>query len=445
MTYDRLVVTPGVLCFSDSLCRKREIFSEEVCECMSSSKKKWAEGPGCMSRAQVSAIENALTRACEDPSLLCDLEGCGPIAELERSFARICETRFALAVSSSTAAIHTALLASGIGPGDEVIVTPYSWAQSVAPVLFTGATAVFADIDPRTLNMNPESVLSRISPRTRAILPVHLFGHPADMVRFEQMAREAGSVLVSDAAHAPGATLHGRPIGVWGDITCFSLSRGKLVSGGEGGILATNDETIFERAVSLTQHPERLRRIEGPGKTTEGFGLNFRLHPLAALVALCDLKVMEEKLKHRKAVLASFWKGLGTQDVFSSPTLFSAEEPAPYGIPLTFHKENGRDRMALCLQDRGVPLRCGPVRTPLHLRLRKGPGPRSAFHNSQRRGACPVAEERCKSRELWALSALDMDGISAEEAHTMGEMIREEAERFGMFLQADTMYSFKLK
>lgn len=369
--------------------------------------------PGCMSQAQIQELKKALRRAGEDPSLLCDLEGCGPVTALEIEFSRICKTRFALAVSSGTAAIHTALLASGIGPGDEVIVSPYSWPQSVAPVIFTGAKPVFADINPHTLNLDPVSVSNRITHRTRAILPVHLFGHSADMRSFEEIAKDIGATLICDAAHALGARLDNKPIGAWGDIACFSLGRGKLVSGGEGGVLTTNNEEIFERAVCLTQHPERIKRLKGPGQI-EGFALNYRIHPLAALLALCDLRSMDKKIRHRNQVVERFWEGLGTQDVLLSPLTIRGERPVAYGIPLIFQKEKGREALALRLQERGVPLRCGPVRIPLHLRL------------GGKKGLCPVAEKHCRKRELWALSALDMDGISLRESFRLGSMIRQE-------------------
>jgi perosamine synthetase len=397
------------------------------------SRNKWVKNKGCMSQAQIGALKTAVKRAWEDPSLLCDLEGCGPIAELENAFSRICATRFALALSSGTAAIHTALLAARIGPGDEVIVTPYSWAQSVAPVLFTGATPVFADINPRTLTLDPESVRKRISPRTRAILPVHLFGHPADISQLEELARKAGALIISDAAHAMGARIDGAPIGTFGNISCFSLGRGKLISAGEGGIITTNDEDIFERAVSLTQHPERVRRIKGPGRKEEVRGLNYRLHPITALLALSDLKVFEEKMSHRMSILEAFWDGLGNQDAFSAQSLLCREDPAPYGIALSYEKDNGRDEFVTRMQEKGVPIRCGPVNIPLHLRLRNKLYPQVPFHSSQTIGSCPVAEEHCKKKELWVLSALDMDGVSAHEAYNMGVMTRNEAARFFLF------------
>ncbi len=342
-------------------------------------------------------MENMLKKAGKDPSLLCDLEGCGIVSELEDAFARVCGTRFGLAVSSGTAAIHAAMLACDIGPDDEVIVTPYSWAQSVSPVLFSGATPVFADINPQTLNLDPVSVQNRISTKTKAILPVHIFGHTADMVELQKIANKAGIFLFSDAAHALGAKLNGRPIGEWGDIACFSLSRGKLVSGGEGGIIVTNNETIFEKAVSLTQHPQRMQRIKGPIHI-ENFGLNFRIHPLAALLALSDVKNMEEKIKHRGDIINAYRQGLNKQDGIFFQKLRDGENFAPYGVPLIYEHKQGREMLVAQAQSNGIPLRCGPVNVPLHLRLGKMNGVHPNFHSSQKKGACPVAERHCEKK-----------------------------------------------
>ncbi len=412
--------------------------------------EKTLPNPGCISKRQALALENALSLAQNDPRWLCDLEASGPVAQLEKAFAQASGTRFALAVSSGTAALFSALLATEAGPGDEVIVSSYSWPQSAAPVLFTGATPVFADIRHDTLNMDPASAASLVSSKTSAIMPVHLFGHTADMPELEKLANAADAFLISDAAHGLGAKLHGRPIGGWGDISCFSLGRGKLVSGGEGGVLTTNNEALYEKMVAMTQHPERLRRIKGPGPWLGGMGLNFRLHPLAAVLALADLETMEEKINRRRQVLDSFWdgatglnynetsrsklQGINNKNVRScaanceesnpiqitSPASIPGEEAAPYGVPLTFIGASGREDMTLKAQEKGIPLRCGPVETPLHFRLHQEDSPQPPFHPSQLKGACPVSEKRCAQEELWVLSALDMDGVSPREAFRMG-------------------------
>jgi hypothetical protein len=144
------------------------------------------------------------------------------------------------------------------------------------------------------------------------------------------------------------------------------------------------------------------------------------------LLALSDLKVFEEKMSHRLSILEAFWDGLGNQDSFSAQSLLYREDPAPYGNALMYQKDEGRDELVFRAQEEGVPIRCGPVNIPLHLRLRSKLGLQVQFHSSKTEGSCPVAEEHCKKKELWALSALDMDGLSADEAYNMGGMIRNE-------------------
>jgi len=372
----------------------------------------------------------ALEGAVSDPSLLCDLEGSGPVAALEEEFARLCGRRYALAVSSGTAAVHAALLAAGVGPGDEVITTPYSWPQTLSPILFTGATPVFADIDPNTWHLAPESVIARITAKTKAIVVAHLFGRMADMVRLEEIAASTGMVLIADATHALGANLHGRPAGAWGDMACFSLGRGKLVSAGEGGMLVTDDDSLFEKAVALTQHPDRLWRLTGK-RGSSGLGLNYRLHPLLAVLAQASIMEMGNRLLHRRRVEAVFWDGVRQQEGNQQEDVLLAQagqpggETAAYGIPLTYASEDETAREALCraAQEQGIPLRCGPVGRPLHLRLDGLEYPKPVPHPSWERGSCPVAESRCQHHEFWALSALDMDGIQAETAWEMGQRL----------------------
>ncbi|MGV8080935.1 MAG: DegT/DnrJ/EryC1/StrS family aminotransferase [Syntrophales bacterium] len=369
---------------------------------------------------QMASLVRVLTESGDDPSLLSDLEGSGPVARLEEGFRKLAGTSHVLGVSSGTAAIHTALLAAGIGPGDEVITSSYSWPQTVSPILFTGATPVFADIEPDTFHIDPKAVRSQISGKTKAILAVHLFGHMADMVALEGLAAEAGVFLITDAAHAPGASLMGIPAGAWGDVACFSLGRGKLVSGGEGGIVATNNENLYERALYLTQHPDRVKRWNGLQTGGFLFGLNYRLHPLAALLALADLALLEERLNHRRKIFRAVREGMG------SPRELTMQEGqisgchGAYGIPMTWHSLAGRDVFCTRAQERGLPLRCGPVGLPLHLRVNRRFGPPMLDHSTHHPGTCPVAERRCSEQELWVLGAMDMDALTAAEAREMG-------------------------
>jgi len=378
--------------------------------------------PGCITHSQILAIKTALDDMATDPSMLSDLEGCGTVAEFERRFAEACGVEYAVAVSSGTAAIHAALLALEIGPGDEVISSPYSWSQTVSPVLFAGATVVFADIDPFTWHLDLESVAERISPRTKAIIVPHLFGHKADMPGLMLLAKIASVAVISDAAHAMGARLYGKPAGAWGDIVCFSLGRGKLVSAGEGGALVTNDYDLYKRAIALTQHPERYWRLTGePGS---GLVLNYRLHPLQAVLALADLKGMRVKLSHRLAVKEAFLDGLDNSPGIWNQEPIPGESQAAYGIALSI--TDGMDGGTLCVkaQGKGIPLRRGPVGVPLNLAVAKCRYPKMVRHWTHEAGSCPVAEEHCRKHELWALSSLDMDGMKLVEAFEMGQNLK---------------------
>jgi len=390
---------------------------------------------GRFTSRQVEAVIAAALKGMDSAHFLSGLEGTGPIGKIEEKMAAHLGVRHTLALSSGTAALHAALLALNIGPGDEIIVTPYSWGQSVAPVLFCGATAVFADIDKNTLCLDPVSVKKRITSKTKAILPVHLFGGMADMYSLTEIAQEHGLTLIADAAHAMGASLDGRSPAQWGDAACFSLGRGKLVSGGEGGILATNDSSIYNRALVMTQHPSRAIRDLGPHHTASGMrdlGYNYRMHPLAAVLALADLEIMEMRLKHRQTVWQNFHNGLGDIPGLSAPGITEGITPSAYGIPLRYHADKNnslllsRQELTMAAQEAGIPLRCGPVGEPLHYRLNTAMSGANQVqpHPTHEPGSCPVAEHHCKNHEIWALSALDMDGISAQESTALGETLR---------------------
>jgi len=291
--------------------------------------------PGCLSRRQIDDLHLFLDQGWCDPSRLSDLEGCGPVSMLEAKLVAAFGSRYALAVSSGTAALHAALLAAGVGSGDEVVVTSYTWPQSMAPILFCGAIPVFADISPETLTLDPDSVASRIGPRTRAIVVVQIFGHMADMARLQDLARSRGLTLIADAAHAPGAQLGGKPVGAWGDMVCLSFGRGKAVSAGEGGALLVNHDHLYEQALRMTQHTLRVLRALGPSAAKSAFGLNYRLHPLLACLTMSSLEELPECLMWREqnrqeaAGRLSHIPGLRLQA--SIPSC----QPAPYGLALT--------------------------------------------------------------------------------------------------------------
>ncbi len=382
--------------------------------------------------AQLQALQYAIEKGAFDPSYLTSISGTGPVEQFELAFAKVVGGRYALALSSCTAAIHTTLMALGIGPGNEVVVTPYSWGQSVAPVLFTGATAVFADIDPVTLTMDPESVESRLSARTRAIIPVHIFGNPANMNDLCAIAKQHGLAVISDSAQGFGALSEGRKIASLGDATCFSLGKSKAVCGGEGGVLVTNDKALYERAVCISQHPLRVFRqinIKTEHLFLDELGWNYRIHPFAAILALADLKVAGARINHRQATLKIVCDIFQTIPGFNPVICAPGDTSAAYGVALTYELCNRFSRHLAVenLQADYFTIQAGPIKVPIHLRptfqhTDSMCWPQVAHHSTHKEGSCPVAEKRCEHQELLLFEAGILDRIDIQ---TMEKMVCE--------------------
>ncbi|MCX8116221.1 MAG: DegT/DnrJ/EryC1/StrS family aminotransferase, partial [Burkholderiaceae bacterium] len=181
--------------------------------------------------------------------------GGAEVESLEREFAARLGVRHAVALNSGTDALWLALVAAGVGPGDEVITTPFSFVATAATIVHAGARPVFADIDPHTFNLSPASVARAVTARTKAILPVHLFGQPADLPALQAIARDCGAVLIEDCAQSFGATFEGRPTGSFGLAGAFSFYPTKnLAACGDGGIVATDDAEFAARLRRLANH-----------------------------------------------------------------------------------------------------------------------------------------------------------------------------------------------
>src|SRR3954447_2676574 len=228
--------------------------------------------------------------------------GGGAIKAFEKDFARMHAREYGIATNSGTAALHSAYFAAGAKPGTEVIVPSYTFFASAAPILQCGAVPVFCDVDPETLVADPDDVERRITPRTVAICVVHLWGNPAPMDRFAEIARRHGVALIEDCSHAHGALYKDRPVGAWGDIGCFSLQGMKAVSGGEAGAAVTDDPVLFDRML-LLGHYGRLKKGQ-KAKTFKtdhlSLGLKYRPHPYAILLANASLSRLEELNRRRR-------------------------------------------------------------------------------------------------------------------------------------------------
>jgi dTDP-4-amino-4,6-dideoxygalactose transaminase len=219
----------------------------------------------------------------------------GQVTErFERRFAEITGIRHAVAVSSGTAALHIALLAQGIGPGDEVITSPFSFAATGNSVLYAGARPVFVDIRADDFNIDPELIEAAITPRTRAIMPVHLYGQPADMTAIDAIAQEHGLWIVEDAAQAHGASVDGRGVGTFG-LGCFSFYATKNVLTAEGGVVTTDDDALADRLRMLRGHGARMRYRH------EILGFNYRMTDLHAAIGVVQLERLEDLTRQRIA------------------------------------------------------------------------------------------------------------------------------------------------
>jgi perosamine synthetase len=213
----------------------------------------------------------------------------GPkVAEFEGKFADYISTRHAIATSSGTTALHVALLCAGIGKGDEVITTPFSFAATANSVLYVGAKPVFADIDPKTYNINPEKIEDAITDKTKAIMPVHLYGQPADMDHICKIAEDHDLKIIEDAAQAHGAVYHGRKVGSIGNMGCFSFYPTKNITTGEGGVITTDDDAFDRDARALRAHGESERYEHVI------LGYNFRMTDIAAAIGVVQLKRLDE-------------------------------------------------------------------------------------------------------------------------------------------------------
>jgi dTDP-4-amino-4,6-dideoxygalactose transaminase len=241
----------------------------------------------------------------------------GPRTEaFERAFAEQLGARHAVAVSSCTAALHLAYLAAGIGPGDEVIVPSLTFAATASAVIYCGGTPVFADIvGPGDLGLDPDDVERRITPRTKAVSVVHFAGYPAAADRLRALCDERGLALIEDAAHAPSATLHGRKLGTWGLAGAFSFFSNKILSCGEGGLLATDDDAVAALARSLRSQAmsagtwSRHTR-EADTYDVTGLGFNYRLDEPRSALLLSRLRRMEADIARRREVTLAYRRKL---------------------------------------------------------------------------------------------------------------------------------------
>ncbi|MBB5632651.1 dTDP-4-amino-4,6-dideoxygalactose transaminase [Cryobacterium mesophilum] len=284
-------------------------------------------------------------RAAVDRVMRSGMLAQGPeVAAFEQEFSALVDGRHCIAVNSGTSALHMSMLAVGIGAGDEVIVPSFSFAATANAVQLAGATAVFADIETDYFSLDPAAVEAAITPRTKAIMPVHLYGHPADLVALEEIAKRHGLLLIEDAAQAHAAAVNGKPVGTWSDAASFSFYPTKNMTSGEGGMVTTASDEVARQM--------RLLRNQGMEKryANEIFGFNTRMTDIHAAIGRVQLTKLAGWTAKRQANAA-----------FLSESIEGAITPpiAPWATHV-FHQytirvvDHDRDRFAEELAARGV-------------------------------------------------------------------------------------------
>lgn len=218
-----------------------------------------------------------------------DFMGGPEVRAFEAEWANAMGAKHALAVNSASSGLHAAIGAAGVGPGDEVIVTPWSITVSATAPMVFGAVPVFADLDPNTWTLDPASIAARVTPRTKAIIVVHIFGQAADMDPIMRIAAEHGLTVIEDCAQAPFALYKGRPVGTLGHMGVFSLNYHKHIHTGEGGVVTTNDDRLAERVALIRNHAEAVVAARGVTDLNNMLGFNFRMGEIEAAIGRCQL------------------------------------------------------------------------------------------------------------------------------------------------------------
>ena len=319
----------------------------------------------------------------------------GPNVEaFEKEFAAYSQTAYGVAMNSGTSALHLALAALGVQPGDEVVTTPYTFVATAWAISYCGATPVFADIDPATFNLCPTAAEKALTPKTKAIIPVHLYGQPADMDPLLDLSRRKGLPLVEDAAQAHGATYKGKRVGGFGAISAFSFYPSKnLGAAGEGGIALTNDATLAAKLKSLREHGSTKRYYH------DTVGYNYRMEGVQGMVLKIKLPHLDGWNARRQQIAKMYGELLEGSTVKLPPV--GADRTHVYHLYVVRHAQ--RDALAEYLKNKGIGTAMHyPL--PLHLQkayesLKQGPG---CFPHSEQ------ASKECLSLPMYPEMTDDM-------------------------------------
>src|SRR5215469_4156707 len=320
-------------------------------------------------------IMQALDRVCRKSAFVLGEES----DAFEREFAEFCGVKHCVALNSGTAALHLGLLALGVGPGDEVITTPNTFLATAEAITYGGARPVLVDIDPATANLDPSQLEAAITPRTRVVVPIHLYGRPADMDAIRAVATRHKLLLLEDAAQAHGARYRGRAAGGLGDAAAFSFYPTKnLGAYGEAGALTTNDDAVAEFARKARTHGQSARYVH------DFVGYNYRIHGFQAAVLRVKLRYIQEWTARRRQIAAEYRRRLER-----APVELPVDDPRDEAVYHQFviYADN-RDALAAQLAQRGIDTAVH-YPTPIHLQ----PAYRSLGWEG---GAFPNSERACQ-------------------------------------------------
>ncbi len=272
------------------------------------------------------------------------------VEEFEQVFAKYCGAKYGIATSSGTTAIHVALTAVGIQSQDEVITTPLSCVSTANPILYLNARPMFADVDPSTLNLDPTVIRKKVTTKTKAILPVHMFGHPADLDPILEIAEQHGIYLVEDAAHALGAKYKGNPVGSIGHVACFSFYGDKIITTAEGGIALTNNEELAEKMRMLRNHGmDKHRKFHHPI-----LGYNYKMSDIHAAIGLVQMQKLPRYIQKRRANVDYLNNQLGDLEL-KLPT----EQDYAFNVYYAYHliTDKGKAHAITYLEKQGIETR----------------------------------------------------------------------------------------
>ena len=311
----------------------------------------------------------------------------GPFTvEFEQRLAALAGRRHAVACSSGTAGLHLAVRGLGIGPGDEVITTPFSFVASANCILFERGVPRFVDIEEETLGMDPALVEAAASEHTKALLPVHVYGHPAHIDVLEELAHERGWSLIEDSCEALGGSLNGRRLGGFGDASVFAFYPNKQITTGEGGAVLTDDPELAER----------MRSMRNQGRDADGtwmhhiqLGFNYRMDELSAALGVAQLERLAELRAGRDRVAADYAAAFAGRSWVRLPTAAPGADVDWFVYVIRLDPAIDRDRLVGQLDERGVPSR--PYFSPIHLQ------PLYAGEFGYRPGSFPVTERVARS------------------------------------------------